>query len=147
MPFTIQSDGQLSRNDGSTMDDPAAWDGQATSILAMLAAVHECTPSDTFQWSSSDFVSDRNSLRHLLRWAGQWSKLDDFRIDLSLVGTKTVVLTRWNRHSSEWAPSTSGYGSSFKSNQTTAAPGCEVTAKGSHDRIVNYVSCYNIAMT
>jgi hypothetical protein len=140
MPFNIPSDGQISRDDGGIVADPAGWDGQATSVLAMLAAVSECTAPDAFQWSTCDFVSDRNSLRHLLRWAGQWGKLDDFRIDLSLVGAKTVVLTRWNRHVSEWAPSTSGYGTSFKIHQTMAAPGCEVTAKGSHDRIVNYVS-------
>jgi hypothetical protein len=107
----------------------------------MSAAVKECTAdnSQPFEWASVDFVSDRNSLRNLLRWVGKWRKLEDFRIDMHLVGEKTVVFTRWRTHSQR-GPSPQNYGFSFEHHNTLPAPGYEVKRKAAHDRIVSYVS-------
>jgi hypothetical protein len=140
MPITLQSDYELCLPDGGVVfDDHGAGTEQARAILAMLAAVNECTPAADFQWASSDLISDRNSLRNLLRWVGGWQKLADFRIDLSLVGDKSVVLTRWKQDTQERSSGRS-YGFSYEDNQTVAAPGCELSRKAGHDRIVSYVS-------
>jgi hypothetical protein len=140
MPFVLQSDDKLCRDDaGVVFSDHDAGNQQARSILTMLAAVNECTPPDAFQWGASDIISDRNSLRHLLRWAGNWPNLKDFRIDLSLAGTKSVVFSRWKRDVREWAASWS-YGFSYEEAQTKPAPGCEMSRKAGHDRVVSYVS-------
>jgi hypothetical protein len=140
MPFTLRSDKELCP-DGIVFDDHGAGTGQPTSILAMLAAVHECTVNDVqpFDWSSSDIISDRNSLRNLLRWVDDWEKLEDFRIDLHLAGNNSVVFTRWRRDTRQ-EPWEHSYGFSYEDDQTESPPGCEVSQRASHDRIVSYVS-------
>jgi hypothetical protein len=140
LPFTLQSDLKLCQdNDGIVYDDSSAGTGQSSTILAMLAAVNECTPPGTFKWSSSDIIADRTSLRHLLGWAGGAWKPRDFRIDLSLVGERSIVFTRWKKNTRERA-SKGSYGSSYEAAQTRPSPGCEVTRRVGHDRIVSYVS-------
>jgi hypothetical protein len=144
VPFTLISDEDLCRSEaGVVFDDAGAGTEQATAILAMLAAVTECTPPGDFQWGPSDFICDRNSLRNLLRWVGNWEKLEDFRIDISLAGTKSVVLTRWKQATPEWSKKNS-FGFSYEYFKTFAAPGCELGRKACHDRIVSYVS-YHIS--
>jgi hypothetical protein len=140
MPFTVISDEELSARAGNLQfyDHGASTEDEA-AILAMLAAVTECTSPDDFQWRTSDIISDRNTLRNLLRWVGSWEKLGTFRIDMSLTGERSIVLPRWRQAVPEWSKRYS-YGSSYEDSQTLHAPGCELSRKSCHDRIMSYVS-------
>ncbi|KAJ3561667.1 hypothetical protein NP233_g10056 [Leucocoprinus birnbaumii] len=100
----------------------------ATPLLPLLLSVNHwyerthAQPSK-FPWHSVDFVTNRNSLRHLLRilrrdncgsngtgghggkdysrgsFTNPYSK--PFRIDIELAGTKTILLNRWEPTDSE----------------------------------------------
>lgn len=94
---------------------------------------------DAFDWSSVDFVTDRNGLRKLLRWinAPHGDPPRDFRIDMQLAGSKTVLLNRWEQITKEQPGSRRSYGFNFEEAMTVPAPGCE---RGTgHHRIVTYV--------
>jgi hypothetical protein len=142
LPFSIPSDKTLFGDD-AIFEDHGAGMGQSMSILAMLAAIKECSSDDNrgFEWSSADIISDRNSLRKLLRWVGRWNHLEDFRIDMHLVGNKSVVFTRWWQDI-EMGLSPGSYGLSFEHHGTHPAPGCEVYEKAAHNRVITYVSKY-----
>lgn len=46
-------------------------------------------------WSTVDFVTDRNSLRKLLRWiSGTGKSAGNFRIDTQLAGRRTILFNR-----------------------------------------------------
>jgi len=95
---------------------------------------------DTFDWSSVDFVTDRNGLRKLLRWitAAPGDPPRDFRIDVELAGSKTVLLNRWEQITKEQPGTRRSYGFNFEEEMTDPDPGCE---RGTgHHRIVTYVS-------
>lgn len=108
-------------------------------LLPLITAVERKSELDDkpFDWASVDFVTDRNGLRKLLRWIGG-SAEKDFRIDMQLAGTSTVLLNRWEVRTSEQM---SGYtfGFNFEKASTKPAPGCEKST--GHHRIVKYVSC------
>ena len=92
---------------------------------------------DKFDWSSVDFVTDRNGLRKLLRWinAAPGVAPKDFRIDMELAGSKTILLNRWEQITKVKA--SRSYGFSFEETMTVPSPGCE---RGTgHHRIVTYV--------
>jgi hypothetical protein len=92
-----------------------------------------------FDWSSVDLVTDRNGLRKLLRWiiAGPQDPPRDFRIDMQLAGSKTVLMNRWEPYTKEQAGTRRSYGFNFEEVMTAPSPGCE---RGTgHHRIVTYV--------
>lgn len=94
---------------------------------------------DKFDWSSVDIVTDRNGLRKLLRWINAVSgdPPRDFRIDVELAGSKTVLLNRWEQLTKEQPGARRSYGFNFEEAMTVPAPGCE---RGTgHHRIVTYV--------
>jgi hypothetical protein len=94
---------------------------------------------DKFDWSSADFVTDRNGLRKLLRWiiARPGDPPRDFRIDLQLAGSKTVLMNRWEQFAKQQGGSRHSYGFNFEETMTIPSPGCE-RGTGYH-RIVTYV--------
>jgi hypothetical protein len=91
-----------------------------------------------FDWSSVDFVTDRNGLRKLLRWI-RTSDPKEFRIDTQLAGKHTVLFNRWEKRTRESFDDRpySTYGFSFEKASTKPAQGCEEST-GYH-RIVKYV--------
>jgi hypothetical protein len=100
---------------------------------------------DKFDWSSVDFVTDRNGLRKLLRWvnAGHGDPPRDFRIDMQLAGSKTVLMNRWEQITKEQPGTRRSYGFNFEEVMTVSSPGCE-RATG-HHRIVTYVRALTAA--
>jgi hypothetical protein len=142
MPFPERIPSDLELYQPSVFVDEGAGTAQDMSILAMLAAVRECTGS--YDWKTSDYVTDRNSLRHLFRWISatpQQRGFMDFRIDLHLAGTQTLVLTRWKQNTNQ-APHPKSFGFSFEKIETTSALGSEHTRAAGHDRIISYVCVY-----
>lgn len=89
------------------------------------------------EWGMLDFVTDRNNLRKLTRWLNdEDGTCKDFRIDMQLAGTKTVLLSRWEKRYRETMPgNTFGFG--FEVANTKAVKGCEKST--GHHRIVKYV--------
>jgi len=88
-------------------------------------------------WPTVDVITDRNGLRKLLRWLNPSPGRDvrDFRIDVELVGAKTLVLSRWEGRMFE-PPKGRTYGYGFENATTCAAPGCP---SSSHHRAIKYV--------
>lgn len=145
MPFTLRLDTEVFADRAVFVDSGAGTD-QATSLLAMLAAVDECTASAApFDWNMADVITDRNSLRNLLRWVNQspTRKVDEFRIDMHLAGERSLVLTRWKRDTHVQALPGS-FGFSYEENQTTPAPGCEDSRDAGHVRIISYVCTHTL---
>jgi hypothetical protein len=116
------------------------------TLLPLIRAVQDVESQsgtkekDRFDWSSVDFVTDRNGLRKLLRWANHASgdPPRDFRIDLQLAGPKTVLMNRWEQVTKEQPGTRRSYGFNFEEAMTISAPGCE-RGTGYH-RIVTYAS-------
>ncbi len=88
-------------------------------------------------WPTVDIVTDRNGLRKLLRWLNPspGREVRDFRIDVQLVGTKTLVLGRWEGRSRE-PPTGRTYGIGFENATTRPALGCPSSG---HERVITYV--------
>lgn len=99
----------------------------------------ETDEEEKFDWSSVDFVTDRNGLRKLLRWinAVPGDPPRDFRIDMELAGSKTVLLNRWEQIMKEEPGTRRSYGFNFEEAMTIPGPGCE-SATGYH-RVIAYV--------
>jgi len=99
----------------------------------------ETEEEEKFDWSSVDFVTDRNGLRKLLRWinAVPGDPPRDFRIDMELAGSKTVLLNRWEQITKEQPGTRRSYGFNFEEAMTVPGPGCE-RGTGYH-RIIAYV--------
>ncbi|KZT69562.1 hypothetical protein DAEQUDRAFT_690723 [Daedalea quercina L-15889] len=94
---------------------------------------------DPFDWSTVDFVSDRNGLRKLLRWINDDGTAKEFRIDMQLAGRNTVLLNRWEKKTREEPnPRYSTFGFSFERQSTYKAPGMEQAAATAYHRIVKY---------
>jgi hypothetical protein len=88
-------------------------------------------------YKALDLISNRNNLRKLLRWAtGGADKA--FRIDVELVGTKTVVFSRCEEETAETIPSGEfrGFGYTFRQAVTSNI----VRNATGHQRIITYVS-------
>lgn len=125
--------------------------GLSSAFLPLFKAidtVSEENADTSVDWASVDFVTDRNNLRKLLRWihhsgAEYDAPLREFRIDLQLGGSKTVLMHRWEKRTQEMAePPKSGCGLNFERENTLPAKGCE---RGTgHHRIVQYVSTSGI---
>jgi len=77
-------------------------------------------------------------MRKLLRWinAIPGDPPKDFRIDMELAGSKTVLLNRWEQITKEQPGTRRSYGFNFEEAMTVPGPGCE---RGTgHHRIVTY---------
>lgn len=126
---------------GTFFSDQNGFQMSSAILLPLMVAVEtvaEDKKESPFDWSSVDFVTDRNCLRKLLRWIGGGNNeksLKEFRIDTQLSGKKTVLLNRWDKRYREQA---SGYtfGYSFENHTTKPASGCESST--GHHRIISY---------
>ena len=115
------------------------------TLLPLIRAVQDIESQsntkeeDKFNWSSVDFVTDRNGLRKLLRWifAEPGDPPKDFRIDMQLAGSKTVLMNRWEQFTKEEPGVRRSYGFNFEEVMTIPSPGCE-RGTGYH-RIITYV--------
>jgi hypothetical protein len=139
-PLTIRPDVEVFQG-SEVFVDHGSGTKQAESLLAMLTAVELCTPD--FDWNPSDIVSDRNSLRNLLRWVTSRRLPWNFRIDMHLAGEKTLVLTRWKRNIVQ-QPDGGSYGFSYERSETVPVPFCALSRAAGHDRIMAYVSIFTI---
>ncbi|TFK83925.1 hypothetical protein K466DRAFT_602443 [Polyporus arcularius HHB13444] len=155
--------------------------GPESTLLPLFRAVDalaaEFVPQDAvnesaIDWTTVDFVTDRNNLRKLIRWVREpcttpsptptpsgadtpavptdtesgatassdstaWDPRKDFRIDMQLGGTSTVLMHRWAAQAREWVePPKAGCRSNFERESTGAVPGCD--GGGGHYRIVQY---------
>jgi hypothetical protein len=136
LPFRTISDVRLNKK-GTSFCDQNAYRMPEFPLLPVFVAVDDCQASvgSVFNWASASFVSDRNGLRKLLRWAGGSSKLSGFRIDAELHG-QTVLLGRYEPRAVVRTDNDS-YGFAFEHATTEPAPGCE-SATG-YSRIMTYV--------
>lgn len=95
---------------------------------------------EKLDWSTVDFVTDRNNLRKLLSWIEPNPSIaEEFRIDLQLCGIGTVLMQRFEARMLFNADQ-SGFSDSFELESTVSADGCEEGTLGGHHRIVTYVS-------
>ncbi|KAI9065981.1 hypothetical protein FKP32DRAFT_1566831 [Trametes sanguinea] len=115
--------------------------GTSCGLLPLFRAVDVMSAdgSTTVDWGTVDIITDRNGLRKLLRWLAFTGEdtLKEFRIDLQLGGSKTVLMHRWEKRTREnVVPPKGGCGHNFEHESTFAAPGCERST--GHHRIVQY---------
>ena len=135
IPFKLEPDHNsafVDRNNARLSDYPMLPLFVATDAIQG----HEMAPAPV-DWPSVDVVTDRNGLRKLLRWLNPspGRQVRDFRIDVQLVGTKTLVLGRWEGSSRE-PPTSRTYGIGFENAMTRPAPGCPSSG---HERVITYV--------
>jgi hypothetical protein len=128
MPYPVPRDNRL------VYVDQNASRLSSSPLLPLIAAVSHCAPD--FDFSSVDFITDRNGLRKLLRWASGDENAGTFRIDLEFVGVKTILMQRWEIYAVE--NTGPGYEKEFEKASTRPAPGCETALR--HNRIITYVS-------
>ncbi|KAI9443011.1 hypothetical protein H4582DRAFT_1151111 [Lactarius indigo] len=140
VPFTLQPD------DGYVyFDQKNAQLAQYPMLPLFTAAdaIHDQEVAPPVDWPSVDVVADRNGLRKLLRWLdpSPGRAVRDFRIDVELVGTKTLVLRRWESPTG-WGHTNRSYGHAFQAEMTRAAPDCPSSG---HYRVVAY-DMFNMKM-
>jgi hypothetical protein len=106
-------------------------------LFAAADAIHGQEAASPVDWPKVDVITDRNGLRNLLRWLNPSSgrEVRDFRIDVQLVGPKTLVLRRWESLTREVHTGRS-YGYAFEAATTRAAPDCPSSG---HQRVITYV--------
>ncbi|KAF9046287.1 hypothetical protein BJ165DRAFT_1527400 [Panaeolus papilionaceus] len=132
LPYGVQPDVGPWPVDEHTLRLPSA------PFLPLVAAVNQIQQDHQgapFDWASVDFITSRNVLRNLTRWTRGQSK-DDFRIDLDVVGKKTVLLNRWTSSNSEGEFWGNTFGINFEKESTTIGEDCE-NATG-NIRVVTY---------
>jgi hypothetical protein len=137
LPFQVPMDENLDIIDQNSYRMGKA--SLAPLIQSVEAIIVEEDKPD-FDWSSVDFVTDRNGLRKLLRWASSATSepCDDFRIDTQLAG-KTVLLNRWEKKNREdRSGERKSYARNFEKVMTAHAAFC--AAGTGYHRIVTYVS-------
>ncbi|KAF9012778.1 hypothetical protein BDZ89DRAFT_1077357 [Hymenopellis radicata] len=122
VPFTVENDKEFQIADHNGHRFPAA------PLLPILLVV----PS-SFDWTTVDYVMDRNSLRKLLGWIK--GVKEGFRIDCEIIG-HTILCSRWEERT-RMAANRESYGVGLVERLTELAPGCEGSAEGNH-RIVTY---------
>ena len=133
VPFTLRPD-----DDTVFVDQNGARLAEYPMLPLFVAAdeIHgqKAAPVD---WPKVDVITDRNGLRKLLRWLNPspGREVRDFRIDVELMGSKTLVLGRWEGRRRE-PPSGRSYGFRFEDATTRAAPGCPSSG---HHRTITYV--------
>jgi hypothetical protein len=130
-PFNIDPD------ESFAFIDQNAYHFPNTPALPMIAAVKHLRPD--FPLGTVDIITSRNNLRKLLRWidgdTASAYRDNSFRIDIQLLGKKTVSFRRWEVKSSEMGGF--GYGHNFEKASTRPAKGCEGTS--GHHRVLAYV--------
>lgn len=108
----------------------------AYPLLPLVAAVQHMHPD--FAFPNIDVVTDRNSLRKLLRWIrGRESDatVKDFRIDVQMSG-RTMLFTRRETKTKEL--SNRAYGIGFERACTSAPPGQAIQRQTGHHRVIKY---------
>lgn len=141
VPFTLQPD-----NASVYVDQNSAQLSQypMLPLFAAADALHgqEAAPPPV-DWPTVDIITDRNGLRKLLRWLNPspGREVRDFRIDVQLVGTKTLVLSRWESPTHETHTGRS-YGHAFEETMTRAALDCPSSV---HQRAITY-DMFNVKM-
>lgn len=126
----------VQRDSGTVFVDQNGFRVPRAVLLPLFKSVDmvtEETGRPDFDWSSVDFVTDRNGLRKILRWVNGTAD-KTFRIDMQLVGKQTILLNRWEATTKEPARGSFGFG--FENATTEPAPGCERST--GHHRIVTY---------
>ncbi|KAI0246423.1 hypothetical protein BJV78DRAFT_1356176 [Lactifluus subvellereus] len=123
IPFTLQPD---VGSDFLDQNNARSYEYPMLPLFTAADAIHgKKAPVD---WPTVDVITDRNGLRKLLRWlspsAGR--EVRDFRIDADLIGTKTVLLSRWEdrNHWTDYPPTGRSFGFAFEAATTRPAPGC-----------------------
>jgi len=135
-PFTLRPDDAFVYVDRYHASDSAQLSQYPMlPLLAAADAIHSQGTAPPVDWPTVDVIADCNGLRKLLRWINPspGRELFDFRIDVQLVGTKTLVLSRWESPRSE-VP-TNRFGHAFETAMTHAAPGCPSSG---HHRAITY---------
>ncbi|KAF7300427.1 hypothetical protein HMN09_00926400 [Mycena chlorophos] len=149
VPFVVEPDTGVSFVDQNSYRSP---NGQ--SLIPLLAAVerthelntrHSSSSVESFDWAGAeiDLITDRNSLRKLLRWIdgrstvpGGDGKVKDFRIDTQLApGGRTVLFTRWEKRNEEQM---TGWTYGFNFEKKTTSPPRGVPESTGHHRIISY---------
>ena len=103
-------------------------------LFAAADEIHGLKAAPVY-WPKVDVITDRNGLRKLLRFLSPGKWVPDFRIDVQLVGTKTLVLNRWESRADDPVDGRS-HGFRFEEAMTRAAPGCPSSG---HHRAITYV--------
>jgi len=135
-PLTVTRD-----SGGDFIDQNGHRMNRRFTLLPLIKAVQTTTTTtrkkvpSRFDWSSVDFVADRNGLRKLVAWAN--NKSDYWRIDTQLAGEKTVLMNGWPPVTKQTSGRSQSYGFNFEKACTHPAPGCE--SGTGHHRIVAYV--------
>jgi hypothetical protein len=132
LPFRLQPD-----KDANFVDQNGARSPEFPMLPLFTAADAIHGKDAPVDWPNVDVITDRNGLRKLLRWLNPspGREVRDFRIDVELVGTKTILLTRWEGRTRE-PPTGRSYGFGFEAAVSRAAPGCPISA---HHRVITYV--------
>ena len=110
--------------------------GQNLSHLAPIFAAVDAMPGSKpseYDFKSLDIITDRNGLRKLLRWANRLAE-KDFRIDLDVAASKTVLFTRRDERTSEQIEGFRGFGQEYLKAAARLPQGLE-KATG-HHRII-----------
>jgi hypothetical protein len=132
VPFTLKPD------DGSNFVDQNTERLSEYPMLPLFAA-HDTIHGKKapVKWPEVDVITDRNGLRKLLRWLSPslGREVRDFRIDVDLLGTKTILLSRWESRLRD-PPTGRTYGFAFEDAVTRPAPGCP---RSGHHRTITYV--------
>ena len=93
------------------------------------------------QWTSVDIITDRNNLLKRAGWAdsgcSSTRSKKGFRIDVEWVGSRAILLQRWEERTTVW--SNGGFGDSFERASSLPAPGCEDSTLVGSSRIITYV--------
>ena len=127
LPFQLERDDRLRHKSHGSIQS------SEYPLLPALIASSIVTPS--FDWTSVDFLTKRNSLSKLHRCFGAGRK--KFRIDIHLAGEKTIILERWEP---DYFTPDRGFGRNFEDATTTSS----IDYKDSlvHNRVVSFVSSF-----
>ncbi|KAI0292391.1 hypothetical protein BC826DRAFT_439150 [Russula brevipes] len=134
VPFTLQPD------DGSAYIDQNTARLEKYPMLPLFVAADAIQDKKAqIDWPTVDIITDRNGLRKLLRWLNPspGREVRDFRIDVQLVGSKTIVLGRWEGMLYNRPQPAIGrnFGFAFEAATSRAAPGCPPSG---HHRAIAY---------
>jgi hypothetical protein len=135
VPFTLRPD------DGFEFVDKHSEGSPEYPMLPLFAAADAIHGRNApVEWPAVDVITGRNSLRKLMRWLNSSvrKKVKDFRIDVDLIGTKTILLSRWENQTCE-PPTGRIFGFAFEDAMTWPAPGCP---SSDHHRVITYVRCF-----
>ncbi|KAG1745762.1 hypothetical protein EDB19DRAFT_1927161 [Suillus lakei] len=113
------------------VDQNAFYMRKLSPLIPLFAAIDDMDPS--FDYNQFDFITDRNNLRKLLRWASGSSDEKDFRIDVDMAGS-TCLFTRLEAQNTDTVQGFMGYGHEYEKAATRVTRGCE-RATGHHRMI------------